>query len=111
MRVTEKAEGSGVLVQEMTVSEVREWNARVAAAPVPGDGDAPKVDVVGALLFEIPLEDLKEFVVGDVDFGKLSQSEVRELIAIAKRLNPDFFSYRGKLLEAPAAPVTGQQAP
>jgi len=109
MRVTENVSTncgqSSYEVRELTVGEIRQWQAALAASA------EQQVDVVDAALFEIPLADLKTFLVGEVDFDSLTQSDIRKLIDAAKRLNPDFFEYRAKLWDAGKAFATGQQAP
>lgn len=95
MRVTETvtlSDGGAVTVRELTVGEVRAWLAGLATAA------EKSIDLVDTGLFEIPLDELTLFVVGDLPAADaLTQSEVRLLIDAAKRLNPDFFGLRTRL--------------
>lgn len=104
MRITEKVdfdEKRSVTVRELTVGEVRKWLAGLAtAAAQPGD-------LVSDALFEgFSLADLELFANGAEPVDDLTQSEVRAVFDAAKRLNPDFFHLRGRLLLA-SAPASG----
>lgn len=106
MRVTETVSlGAGqYVVRELTVAEIRQWQAALATA-----ADRP-IDIVADTTFEIPLSDLALFIEGDVvDFDALTQSEIRALIDTARRLNPDFFSYRARLWAAGASTIAPSQ--
>lgn len=94
MRITkELALGEQVVtVKELTLSEIRGWLAE-------GERSGER-DVVDALLLDdCPLDDLLRFCSATPDeLDRLTQSELRELVAEVKELNPDFFGLRSKLL-------------
>ena len=46
------------------------------------------------------LEELNLFLLEKPDYDALAQSEVRAIAEAAKRLNPDFFVFRQRLLQA-----------
>ncbi|GBG03898.1 hypothetical protein AZSI13_32250 [Azospira sp. I13] len=104
MRVTEEKDFSDgnrvvkpVVVKELTVGEIRAWHAKLVSTPIP-----EKVNPVDVGLFEVPMPDLATFC--DVkDFDAYTQSEMRELIEVARRLNPDFFQYLARFLGNPYA--------
>lgn len=110
MRITEAvptATGE-ILVRELTVGEIRAWLAALSSKT---QGDV--VDVAGELLCaDMSVSDLGLFVDGDWNADGLFQSELRAVIDAAKRVNPDFFGLRERLLMAgtmaayvaPAAP-------
>ena len=105
MRITETVDlgdGRNVTVRELTVGEVRKWLAGLATA-----AERP-ADLVSDALFEgFSLADLGLFASEAVASDDLTQSEVRAVFDAAKRLNPDFFHLRGRLLQA-SAPASGQ---
>lgn len=95
MRLTEVIETSAgpVNVRELTVGEVRAWLAGLELQA------AKPVDVVDDALFEgFSLADLPLFTESVYDVDSLSQSDIRNIHEAAKRINPDFFALRGKLL-------------
>lgn len=108
MRITENVdfgEGRSVTVRELTVGEVRAWLAGLATAA------AQPVDLVSDALFEgVSLADLGLFAEGEVNAEDLTQSEVRAVFDVARRLNPDFFQLRGRLLLASAPAIAPSPA-
>lgn len=97
MRITREIElgGETVTVKELTVGEIRQWLAGLRARPESAD----LVDV--ALLADIHLDDL--LLASDLDkdgLDRLTQSELRELLATVREVNPDFFGLRARLLAA-----------
>jgi hypothetical protein len=117
VRVTETIEtaAGAVTVRELTVGEIRQWLATLAAR-----AEEAGIDVVGELLIDgFALSDLSLFAGGEVDADALSQSELRAIFDVAKRLNANFFLLRERLIRAgtqaildpaPAAPSTPSSA-
>lgn len=112
MRMTETvATNAGpVIVRELTVGEVRAWLAGLEAKA------AQQVDVVDDALFEeFSLADLPLFAPtedGSINIDAMTQSDVRNIHEAAKRINPDFFTLRGKLLMVGRSiPVSMPEAP
>ncbi len=96
MRQTEKVKiGAHTLtVKELTVGEVRQWLAKLSS------GEDVSTDVTGMLLFQdFSLHEIALFVSEPVESDELTQSEVRDLLSVIKRLNPDFFALRERLLK------------
>jgi hypothetical protein len=86
-----------VTVRELTVLQVRNWLS---------EAEQPKArDVVSEALFsDCSLGDLQRMTsltAGQID--ALRPSQIREVIALCKELNPDFFGLRALLVRAPAA--------
>ncbi|MOA53339.1 hypothetical protein D3C78_1767880 [compost metagenome] len=81
----------------MTVLQVREW---MAAMHTPA---APRDLVDEALFRDCSLADLQRMSsLTAADIDALRPSQVREVIALCKELNPDFFALMGLLVRAPA---------
>lgn len=90
-------DGQSIIVREMTVLQVREWMASMQQA-------APRDMVDDALFPECSLTDLRRMTtLSAADVDALRPSQVREVIALCKELNPDFFALMGLLVRAPAA--------
>lgn len=88
--------GRAVTVRELSVREIREW---LASATAPEHWDA--VDEL--LLGEISLTDLARMTtVGPEVLGEAYQSELAELLAVAKKLNPLFFGLAARLAQVAA---------
>lgn len=87
-----------VTVRELTVLQVRSWLA---------DTIAPKeqLDVVDQVLFsECSLSDLQRMTSLTLEqINQLRPSELRQVIALCKELNPDFFAFMGRLVKPVAA--------
>jgi len=83
--------GVPVVVKELKVREIRAWLADKANLG----------DVVDVQLFEdLSLSDLS--VLTDLSSDtveELAPSQIRELIAVVREVNPDFFAMRGRLAE------------
>jgi hypothetical protein len=93
MRVIREIEVAGLKIQvkELTVGEIRAWLKEASAAGG---------DLVDAALFEefsVPdlcaMTDLKS-----ADIDGLQPSEVRQVSAVAKEVNADFFAMRSRLV-------------
>lgn len=91
-------DGKPVIVREMTVLQVRQWLADMQQA-----GD--QRDLIGeALLGECTLSDLQRMTtLTAVDIDALRPSQLREVLAVCKELNADFFGLLRRLVVAPAA--------
>lgn len=112
MRLTETipTNAGPVTVRELTVGEVRTWLAGLEAKL------AQQVDVVDDALFDdFSLADLPLFAPmedGSANIDAMTQSDVHKIHDAAKRINPDFFALRGKLLMAGRViPVEKPEAP
>ena len=110
MRLTERIEtGAGaVTLRELTVGEVRRWLAEISS------GIELPTDLVGNVLFDrFSLFELALFIDGAApDYDALTQSEVRQIEATARTLNPDFFGFRQRLLRlGTVAEKTAENAP
>lgn len=83
--------GVTVVCRELTVLEVRKW--------LEGCGDQSRIDVVGSFLFtDCTLDDIKRMTdLSDDRVDSLKPSQVQEVIAVCKELNPHFFVMLGKL--------------
>lgn len=96
-----------VTVRELTVGEVRVWLNQLGSEPSELIGDALFEDIsLGELyqMTDVSLSDLDNF----------TPSELREVVTIAKELNPDFFGMRARLTAAvlrTPAPSNEQSAP
>ncbi len=88
-----------VTVRELTVAEVRAW---LREAETAGEGE---VDIVGeALMEECSFDDLarmSDLAVEEMD--DLAPSEIAQVIAAAREVNPAFFGLRDRLLRLGAA--------
>lgn len=87
-----------VIVREMTVMQVRQWLADMQQL-----GD--QRDLIGeALLGECALSDLQRMTtLTAAAIDALRPSQLREVLAVCKELNPDFFGLMRRLAMAPAA--------
>lgn len=86
---------AAVRVKELTVGEIRAWIRCLAAPAAP----AGAVDVAGEMLFaEVRLDELAMMAEG-VDDGAWTPSELRQVLDVARELNPDFFDLRGRILK------------
>lgn len=82
-----------VMVRELTVGDVRNWLKEAGA-----DLTISAVDLL--LIPEISLPDLARMTnLSVADMDDWQPSELRELMAVAKDLNADFFGLRGRLLK------------
>lgn len=88
-----------VTVRELTVLQVRDW---LSAMVQPGE----QVDITDQAFFnECSLSDLQRMTsltLAQID--QLRPSELRQVIALCKELNPDFFGFRARLVK-PVAPT------
>lgn len=86
-----------VIVREMTVLQVREWVAALQQ-------QSEQRDLVGEALFrDCALPDLQRMTsLTAADIDALRPSQIREVIALCKELNPDFFGLMGLLVTGPA---------
>lgn len=95
MRLTQTQDiaGRAVTVKELTVGEIRQWLKAL-------EGGAGSVDVIGGALFEdLTFADLQRFTdLAVAEFDAWAPSELRQLIALIKEINPDFFLLRGRLV-------------
>ncbi|MBV2132050.1 hypothetical protein KRX52_04465 [Pseudomonas sp. MAP12] len=87
-------DGQPVIVREMTVMQVREWLASASA-------DRP-LDIVGDGLFtSCALADLPRMTdLTDERIDQLRPSQVEQVIAACKELNPHFFGMTERLNRA-----------
>lgn len=82
-----------VMVRELTVGDVRNWLKEAGT-----DLTISAVDLL--LIPEISLPDLARMTnLSVADMDDWQPSELRELMAVAKDLNADFFGLRGRLLK------------
>ena len=80
-----------VIVREMNVLQVRTWLAEMQK---PGDRDL----VDEALFEECSVSDIRRMTSLSIEqVDALRPSQLREVIATCKELNPDFFGFRGRL--------------
>lgn len=93
MRVIREIEVAGLKVQvkELTVGEIRAWMK---------DASAAGGDLVDAALFdEFSISDLFAMTnLKAADIDGLQPSEVRQVSAVAKEVNADFFAMRGRFV-------------
>jgi hypothetical protein len=90
---TVQVAGRAVTVRELSVREIRDW---LHSAKAPEHWDA--VDEL--LLGELSLTDLARMTtVGPEVLGEAYQSELAELLAVAKKLNPLFFGLAERLAQ------------
>lgn len=87
-----------VTVRELTVLQVRKWLADMAS---PSD----QIDIVDQAFFdECSLGDLQRMTsLTREQIDLLRPSELRQVIALSKELNPDFFGFMGRLVKPAAA--------
>lgn len=89
----ELADGLMITSHEMTVGEIREWQA---AAPTDIE------DIVGDFLCDdasiSELARMTDWEVGD--FDRLTQSQLTEVVALCREVNPHFFAMRARLEKA-----------
>ena len=88
-----------VTVRELTVIQVRDW---LAAMVQPGD----QVDIIDQAFFhECSLSDLQRMTsLTHAQIDQLRPSDLRQVIALCKELNPDFFGFMARLVK-PVAPT------
>lgn len=98
IRETTKVGGLAVEVRELTVAEVRDWLLkREIGAPV---------DPVYALaLDDCSLEDIAMMTDRSADELAVEPSELADLVALCKRINPHFFRVRAALVSTARAAV------
>lgn len=78
-----------VVVREMTLGEIRAWLKEASALTL--------VDTVDALLFEeFRPSDLKAMVGPDVDLDAFGPADLRELYAVCREVNADFFAMQAR---------------
>lgn len=88
-----------VVVRELTVLQVRAWLSEISEARK--DGFDP---VDEAFFEECSINDIKRMTsLTEDQVNSLRPSQLREVIALCKELNPDFFGFMGRLLQAPKA--------
>ena len=88
-----------VTVRELTVSQVRNW----LSAMVQPSGQHDIVDQ--AFFDDCALSDLQRMTsLSSEQIDQLRPSQLREVIALCKELNPDFFGFMARLVK-PAAPT------
>lgn len=91
--------GIAVTVRELTVLQVRNWLAEM----VNPTGQADIVDQ--AFFDECSLGDLQRMTsLTREQIDQLRPSQLRDVIALCRELNPDFFGFMGRLVK-PAAPT------
>lgn len=98
MRLTETIQG--VVVQEATVGEIRQWLAGLGTAPA---GALTLIDVQPFGAAQLSLVDLRMFVGGGEPLDNLTPSELADVVDVAVRINPVFFGLRALLWQAGAA--------
>lgn len=95
MRVIREIEVAGLKIQvrELTLKEIRAWFKSVSS---PENGN----DLVDATLFEeFSVSDL--LVLTDLSMERIdgmTPTDVREVVAVAKEVNADFFAMRNRLV-------------
>lgn len=101
----EGANALSVTVFELTVGDIRNWLRDLESLD--------KGDLVDAGLFDdltlAELERMTDLAMSTID--ELPPSQIDELIAVAKELNPRFFALRGRLVEAGRQLQTSSSAP
>lgn len=97
--------GLTMTVRELTVREVRDWAVRVSQGLV-------EVDPVAHLVLEAcSLQDIELMSDRKVaDFDGLAPSEIEEIAAVCRKLNPHFFRLRTAMAGAAQA-ITSQILP
>lgn len=87
-----------VTVRELTVLQLRAWLAEIVAP------SAAELDMLDEALFtDCAIGDLKRMTsLTEEQINHLRPSQLREVIALCKELNPDFFGFMGRLVK-PAA--------
>ena len=90
---------TSVTVRELTVLQVRNWLAEVVQPSV-------QSDIVDQALFgDCALSDLQRMTsLSSEQIDQLRPSQLREVIALCKELNPDFFGFMARLVK-PVAPT------
>ncbi|WP_033998010.1 hypothetical protein [Pseudomonas paraeruginosa] len=89
-----------VLVRELTVLQVRDWLAEMQQPGTPRD------PVDEALFPECSLTDLQRMTsLTAADIDQLRPSQLREVLALCKELNPSFFAFMGLVTRSPGAPA------
>lgn len=87
-----------VIVRELTVLQVRTWLAETISP----NGQPDIVDQV--LFSDCSLEDLQRMTsLTREQIDQLRPSELRQVIALCKEMNPDFFGFMGRLVKPAAA--------
>ncbi|MBG0848418.1 hypothetical protein EGJ86_10355 [Pseudomonas sp. o96-267] len=88
-----------VTVREMSVLQVRTWLAELL-------NPQPQRDLVDEALFtDCAIPDLLRMTsLTREQVDELRPSQLQEVIALCKELNPDFFAFMGRLVK-PAAPT------
>lgn len=88
-----------VVVRELTMLQVRTWIAEMTA---PASGELDLVDE--GFFADCAISDLKRMTsLTDEQINHMRPSELRQVIALCKELNPDFFGFLGRLLKPAAA--------
>lgn len=90
--------GISVIVRELTVIQVRSWLTEMTAQ------QTGELDLLDEGLFaECAISDLKRMSsLTEDQINQMRPSDLRQVIALCKELNPDFFGFLGRLLR-PAA--------
>lgn len=100
MRQEKAIEVSGrkVVVREITVAEMRAWLRSLDQADERQDG-AGLQDLVNLALFEdVSLSDICRMTdLKENDLDEMAPSEIGEVLAVCKEMNPSFFGLHGRL--------------
>ncbi|HAT48859.1 MAG: hypothetical protein HQL07_03875 [Nitrospirae bacterium] len=88
-------DGIAITVHELTVAEVRNWEADLS-------DKERKFDLVSeSLMDNVSLSDIVRMSNATMPMlDSMTPSMVDEIIAVAKELNPHFFTMRGRLMDA-----------
>jgi len=89
-------DGLAVICRELTVLQVRDWLTEIL--------DAPAADPLDAALFEeCGLGDIKRMTdLNDERINAMRPSQLQQVIAACKELNPHFFALLGRVTASPA---------
>ncbi|WP_374495328.1 hypothetical protein [Zoogloea sp.] len=87
-----------VTVRELTVGEIRSWLKEVQS-------QSPEIDVVDVMLLrDVSLQDVARLTsLTPAQIETLGPSKLREVVAVAREINEDFFGLRAGLLSVAAA--------
>lgn len=85
-----------VTVRELTVLQVRNWLSELTKTP-------EEFDIVGLAFFaECSFGDLQRMTsLRPEEIDQLRPSELKQVVALCKELNPDFFGFMERLTTAP----------
>lgn len=89
-------DGQAVICRELTVLQVRDWLSDMVSPAQPDPLDA-------ALFEDCALGDLKRMTdLNDDRINALRPSQLEQVIAVCKELNPHFFGLLGRVAASPA---------